>query len=119
MHSGRSTNRQSLILCLLAIAYQPDLAIVVLRQLRRIFAHAIHRFVLDGIPDWASSYRLFTPLYGLMASRYRRGDAVTPAPGERDLHPHDYQVVKVVTLPAVPEFVSFRLNESHHPPSNK
>ena len=25
-----------------------------------------------------------TPLYGLMASRYRRGDAVTAAPAERD-----------------------------------
>jgi len=51
--------------------------------------------MLDGIPDWASSYRLFSPLYGLMASRYRRGDAVTTAPVGRDFHPHGCQVVKV------------------------
>jgi hypothetical protein len=37
----------------------------------------------------------------LMASRYRRGDAVTLAPRERDLHPHRYQVVKVL-IPSHP-----------------
>jgi hypothetical protein len=47
--------------------------------------------------------RLFTPLYRLRTSRYCRGDAVTPALGERDLHPHGNQVVKVQTLPSVPE----------------
>jgi len=57
--------------------------------------------MLDGVPDWASSYRLFIPLYGLMASRYRRDDAVTAAPAGRDLHPHDYQVVKVL-IPCQP-----------------
>jgi hypothetical protein len=60
--------------------------------------------MLDGVPDWASSYRLFTPLYGLRTSRCRRGDAVTAAPAGRDFHPHDYQVVKVLTLPSVPEY---------------
>jgi hypothetical protein len=34
--------------------------------------------MLDGIPVEATSYHLFTPLYGLRTSRYRRGDAVTP-----------------------------------------
>jgi hypothetical protein len=36
---------------------------------------------------------LFTLLYGLMASRYRKGNAFTPALGEEDLHLHAYQVV--------------------------
>jgi hypothetical protein len=83
---------------------------------RYTFAFAIHRLMLDGILDKASSDRLFTPLYRLMTSRYCRGDAVPPALGERDLHPHDDQVVKVQTLPPVPEYCySFRMNESHQP----
>ena len=32
---------------------------------------------------------LYDGFYGLMTSRYRRGDAVTPASGERNLHPHE------------------------------
>jgi hypothetical protein len=36
---------------------------------------------------------LFTLLYGLMASRYRKGNAFTPALREEDLHLHAYQVV--------------------------
>lgn len=68
-------------------------------------------------------YHLFTPLYGLMTSRYRRGDAVTPAPGEKDFHLHDYQVVKVqfLSFPCHPSlsFCSFRMNESHTLPINK
>jgi hypothetical protein len=28
-----------------------------------------------------------------MASRYRKGNAFTPAPGEKGFHLHDYQVV--------------------------
>jgi hypothetical protein len=36
------------------------------------------------------------------------------APGERDLHPHDDQVVEVLSSPSVPEYrYSFRMNESH------
>jgi hypothetical protein len=36
------------------------------------------------------------------------------ASGERDLHPHDDQVVEVQTSPPVPEYCySFRMNESH------
>ena len=50
--------------------------------------------MLAGIEAVDCPYRLFAPLYGLMASRYRRGDAVTPASGERDLHPHKEQVVR-------------------------
>ena len=81
---------------------------------RYTFAFAIHRLMLDGILDKASSYRLLIPLYGLMTSRYRRDHAVTPALGERDLHPHNDQVVEVQTSPSVPEYCySFRMNESH------
>lgn len=36
------------------------------------------------------------------------------ASGERDLHPHDDQVVEGLTSPPVPEYYySFRVNESH------
>jgi hypothetical protein len=38
---------------------------------------------------------LSSPLYGLMANRYRMGSAVTPAPGGRVLHPHGHSVVMV------------------------
>ena len=61
---------------------------------------AIDRLMLDGILDQASSDRLLIPLDGLRTSRYRRDHAVTPALGERDLHPHDDQGVKVQTLPS-------------------
>ncbi|MEO1761415.1 MAG: hypothetical protein AAFR83_05445 [Cyanobacteria bacterium J06629_18] len=33
-----------------------------------------------------------------MTSRYRRGDAVTPTPREKDLHLHGYQVVRILTI---------------------
>ncbi|CAN5270568.1 hypothetical protein BH09BAC4_BH09BAC4_07270 [soil metagenome] len=68
-----------------------------------------------GIPGWVPSYRLFTPLYGLRTSRYRRGDAVTPASGERDSHPHEYLVVKGVSPLCHPSLISqsIRVNESH------
>jgi hypothetical protein len=58
--------------------------------------------------------RLLIPLYGLKTTRYRRDHAVTPALGEKDLHLHDDSVVKVQTLPSVPEYCyPFRMNESH------
>ncbi|MEA5628371.1 hypothetical protein [Nostoc sp. UHCC 0251] len=41
-------------------------------------------------------YFLFFPLYGLMASRYRREVAVTAAPAGWDLHPHGHSVVMVM-----------------------
>ncbi|MFS0520145.1 hypothetical protein ACEYW6_36435 [Nostoc sp. UIC 10607] len=54
-------------------------------MVRRIFAFAIHRFMLEGEPALGCQlFLLFIPLYGLMASRYRRDDAVTVAPTERD-----------------------------------
>jgi hypothetical protein len=63
---------------------------------------------------------LFTPLPGLMASRYRGGDAFTPAPGGRVLHPHGRSVVMVLMAyaslakPAILKyFYSFWQNESH------
>jgi hypothetical protein len=41
---------------------------------------------------------LFTLLYGLRTSRYRKGNAFTPAPGEKDLHLHDYKIVRIGIL---------------------
>ena len=42
---------------------------------------------LAGLPDKASSYRLFISLYGLMTSRYRRDDAVTTCTCRKGLAP--------------------------------
>jgi hypothetical protein len=54
------------------------------------FACAAHRCVLDGIPGLrlpgSAVYPRFKPL---RTSRGPGGYAVTPAPGGRDLHPHD------------------------------
>jgi hypothetical protein len=41
-------------------------------------------------------YHLFAPLHGLKTTRYRGGDAVTPAPGGRVLHPHGLSVILVL-----------------------
>jgi hypothetical protein len=41
---------------------------------------------------------LLTPLYGLMTSRYRRGNAFTPAPGEKGFHLHGYKIVRIGIL---------------------
>jgi hypothetical protein len=63
---------------------------------------------------------LSSPLYGLTTIRYRRGSAVTPAPGGRGLHPHSHLVVMIlmafasITKPVIPKyFYLFRQNESH------
>ena len=39
---------------------------------------------------------LSSPLYGLKTTRYRRGSAVTPAPGGRVSHPHGLSVIMVL-----------------------
>src|SRR5262245_26017906 len=56
---------------------------------RHPFAGATHRCVRDGIPGsrlpGSTVYPRFRPL---RTSRRPGGDAVTPAPGGRDLHPH-------------------------------
>ena len=51
--------------------------------------------LLEGITSKVLDYLLFIPLYGLMANRYRRDDAVTLAPREWVFHPHGRSVVKV------------------------
>src|SRR5467141_5347756 len=60
------------------------------------FAYAVHRCLLDGIPDvrlpGSAVYPRFRPL---RASRRPGGYAVTPAPGGRDLHPHGKLSYKV------------------------
>ncbi|MEP0830672.1 hypothetical protein NDI48_05555, partial [Microcoleus sp. AS-A8] len=63
---------------------------------------------------------LFTPLLGLMTSRFRGGDAFTPAPGGRVLHPHGHSVIMVLmacasfTKSVIPKYgYLFRRNESH------
>ena len=75
-----------------------------------------------ALPWTRSVEGLSSPLYGLKASRYRRGSAFTWHLQGRDSHPHGRSVVKVLfgiatylSLLAVPKhFYLFRLNESHH-----
>lgn len=61
-----------------------------------------HRFLLDGIPAWAASYRLVSPLHRLRLLFSKMGDILSPlAPVGEDLsnetHLYGYQVVKVPT----------------------
>ena len=60
------------------------------RWLNHTFACAAHRCLLDGIPGvrlpGSAVYPRFRPL---RTSRRPGGYAVTPAPGGRDLHPHE------------------------------
>jgi hypothetical protein len=54
------------------------------------FACAAHRCVLDGIPGLRLPGSAVSPRFKpLRTSRGPGGYAVTPAPGGRDLHPHD------------------------------
>jgi hypothetical protein len=50
--------------------------------------------LLDGIPRRMLRDRLFSPLCGLMVSRYRRGDAVTSTPEGQELPLHGDEVSK-------------------------
>jgi hypothetical protein len=50
--------------------------------------------MLDGILSRMLSDRLFSPLGGLMVSRYRKGSAVTSTPEGQAWHLHRDGVVK-------------------------
>src|SRR5712691_2241494 len=50
--------------------------------------------LLVGIPSRTLRDRLFSPLCGLMVSRYRRGDAFTSTPEGQELHLHGDEVVE-------------------------
>jgi hypothetical protein len=80
------------------MVYQPDFTISRLRSFERGFLFVPLYSLLDGIPDWATSYRRLTPLQALMASREPGGYAVTPPLGGRDFHPHQTSVIKVLHL---------------------
>jgi hypothetical protein len=63
---------------------------VVLTMAHHTFACAAHRCLLDGIPGVRLPGSAFYPRFRpLRTSRRSGGYAVTPAPGGRDLHPHD------------------------------
>jgi len=79
-------HRQLPILCLLAPAFQPNLAGCSYRCFRQVFAFATHGyFCSKGYRIRLSAYLFFIPFFGLMASRYRRDDAFTVAPTGQDL----------------------------------
>ena len=50
--------------------------------------------VLDGIPGRMPSDHLFSPLCGVMVSRYRRGEAFTSTREGQELHLHEDEVVE-------------------------
>ena len=60
--------------------------------------------LLDGIPGRIPGNRLFSPLLGLMVSRYPRGDAFTSTPERQELHLHEDEVIKdrVISAPYPP-----------------
>ena len=60
---------------------------------------------LDGIPDRIPGDRLFSPLLGLMVSRYPRGDAFTSTPEGQELHLHGEEVVRdqLISAPYPPQ----------------
>jgi hypothetical protein len=95
--AGREDIRQPFILRLLAPACQPYLAGSILRWLIRGFKHMPYSWILCSTFTafgW-QFVRLSSPLYGLMASLYRRGGAFTWHLQGRDSHPHGHSVVKV------------------------
>ena len=72
---------------------------VVLTMARHPFACAAHRCLRDGIPGARLPGSAVSPRFRpLKTSRGSGGDAVTPAPGGRGLHPHGNCVTKPVAL---------------------
>jgi len=60
--------------------------------------------LLDGMPSRILRDRLFSPLCGLMVSRYRRGDAFTSTPEGQEFHLHGDEVVedRLISAPYPP-----------------
>ena len=87
VHTGRNRKRPPRYPLPFGSSLQPDWAGFNSRQFRHSFAGAIPRLMLGGHPMRLPAYRLFTPLYGLRTSRYRRGDAVTTCTCREGLSP--------------------------------
>jgi len=94
VHLGRLQNRPALIRAVLAQADNP-------RRLAQphddsdVDSCACPcTALLDGIPSRILRDRLFSPLGGLMVSRYRRGYAVTSTPEGQELHLHGDEVIR-------------------------
>ena len=91
---GRLQNRPALIRALLAQADNPC------RLVQRHDDSDVDSYpcpyatVLDGIPGRIPSDHLFSPLCGLMVSRYRRGEAFTSTLEGQELHLHENEVVE-------------------------
>ena len=98
-HTGQIADCRRRILCLLAPARHSLLRWVVLTMARHPFACAAHRCLRDGIPGVRLPGSAVSPRFRpLKTSRGSGGDAVTPAPGGRGLHPHGTCVTKPVAL---------------------
>ena len=112
---GRLENRPALIRAILAHADTPR-RLVPPHDDSDVDSHACPcTALLDGIPSRMLSDRLFSPLSGLMVSRYRRGDAVTSTPEEQELPLHGDEVIKdrmISTLYPLPSCGEGRFRET-------
>lgn len=94
-----SSKRQLLILDLLVPAYQPFGWLMLTTIQARIFKTCLYSWVLCSKDTGLGFqyYLLFIPLQALMASLEPGDDAVTPAPGGWDLHPHGHLIIMVLS----------------------
>ena len=91
---GRLQNRPALIHAFLAQANNPR-RLVQRNDDSDVDSYAYpYATVLDGIPGRIPSDHLFSPLCGLMVSRYRRGAAFTSTREGQALHLHEDEVVE-------------------------
>jgi len=91
---GRLQNRPALIRAFLAQAHIPR-RLVQRNDDSDVDSSACpYAALLGGIPGRIPSDRLFSPLCGLMVSRYRRGDAFTSTLEGQELHLHEDEVIE-------------------------
>ena len=91
--------RQPLILALLGLPASQSILLVMRHgnlTWVQVFNFTHRLFACPALPWTRSVEGLSSPLYGLMASRYRRGSAFTWHLQGRDFHPHGHSVVKVL-----------------------
>ena len=90
--------------CLLAQAYNPRRLVQRNDDSDGDASACPYTALLDGMPGRIPRDRLFSPLYGLRVSRYRRGEAFTSTPERQELHLHEEKVVedRLISAPYPP-----------------
>ncbi|MDB9540564.1 hypothetical protein PN457_13015 [Anabaenopsis arnoldii] len=96
MHNGLRTSSRFLILYLFWFQPISLIWLVLFNDASNTSLLTTHGYFARRVPVWATSKNAFSSvLYGLMASRYRKEDAVTLAPRGWDSHPHEHTVIRV------------------------